>query len=76
MNKTPLDTISFVEDVLGVKAECQGIANKVGNLLGIKPDETEVLSRCRMVFEYILHEAMKHSKEEDWDIELEIQSEK
>jgi hypothetical protein len=73
-NQPSSDAIEFVE-LAGCKAQVKEIAKRVAEFAGNTPTEAEALSRCRMVFEYILHETMTHTDEDDWDLEVEIQSE-
>jgi len=68
------NAIDFVRAV-GCKSHVDVIAKEVADFGGEIPTEDEVLSRCRLVFEYMVHEAMRHSSADDWDVEVEIQTE-
>lgn len=71
-----LDVLNFV-----AAADCQDaadeIANKVCTYSG-PPTEDEILSRCRHLFEYILHQSLELSgtKHDLSQFEVEIQVEK
>jgi len=68
------DVVDFV-DMIDCEGEARGVANKIVRFTS-GPTEDEVLARCRMVFEYILHYAMAQVNGSDLaDFEVEVQTE-
>jgi len=74
-NQPSMDAICFVEEAANCKAQVKEVAQSIVQFAGNSPTEDEVLSRCRLVFEYILHEAMANTEIDDWDCEVEIHNE-
>lgn len=73
-NNPSQSAIDFVRAV-GCKSHVEVVAQAVADFGGETPTEDEVLARCRLVFEYMVHETMRHSSADDWDVEVEIQAE-
>lgn len=68
-----LDAFELVEDI-GCLESASQVVERIVTFAG-KPTEAEILARCSMVFEYILHSAISSANLNPADFSVAVESE-